>query len=251
MTPRGRSDRPRTAAPQHADAHAAYEQWHERLEVDAAADTPWHRLVRKHLPPLAGRRVLEIGCGRGGFAAWLARHGAGDLVAADFSRTAVRKAASFVRGEALRGVACEIADIQRLPHDSGAFDVVISCETIEHVTAPGTAVRELARVLRPGGRLFLTTPNYLGPMGLHRLYRLLTGRPYAEEGQPINHPLLLPRTRRWVRRAGLRIVTIDATGHYLPVPGRPPVELPALDRLGWLTRWFALHPLIVAAKPRS
>jgi 2-polyprenyl-3-methyl-5-hydroxy-6-metoxy-1,4-benzoquinol methylase len=47
-----------------------------------------------------------------------------------------------------------------LPHPEASFDVVVSMDVIEHVPNPEPWVRELARVLRPGGSVFLTTPNY-------------------------------------------------------------------------------------------
>ncbi len=235
-------------------ARQPYEEWHGRYAVDAGADTPWHRLVRRHLDPgrdLAGRRVLEIGAGRGGFACWLARHprAPSGVAATDFARTAVRLGREYARAQAIGGVWWAVGDIQRISHPSGTFDTVISCETIEHVPAPGAAVAELARVLRPGGRLFLTTPNYLGPMGLYRGYARLRGRPFTEEGQPINNFMLLPRTVALVRRAGLRVTRVDATGHYLPLPGAPPRDVSWLGWPRWLMRWFALHSLVMAEKP--
>ena len=142
-----------------------------------------------------------------------------------------------------------VADIQTLPHANAVFDTVISCETIEHVADPRQAIAEMTRLLRPGGKLLLTTPNYLGPMGLYRAYLRLRGRPYTEVGQPINQLTLLPLTMAWVRRAGLRVLTHDGIGHYLPFPGRPPIELNQLDSPRPVMRWFALHSLIVAEKP--
>jgi hypothetical protein len=88
-------------------------------------------------------------------------------------------------------------------------------------------------------------------MGLYRGYRRLTGRPFTEGGQPINNFVMLPRTLRWVRRAGLTPVAVDGIGHYLPVPGRPPVRLAFLDRARTVTRWTALHSLVVARKPSA
>ncbi|HEX8501822.1 MAG TPA: methyltransferase domain-containing protein [Pyrinomonadaceae bacterium] len=231
----------------------AYEAWHERLDVDAEADAPWHVLVKKHLDAgrdLAGRRVLEIGCGRGGFACWLAAQATrpAEVVAADFAETAVRKGEEYAARRGVEGVRWDVADIQAMAYPDASFDTVISCETVEHVPDPRLALRELARVVRPGGRLFLTTPNYFGPMGLLRGYMRLTGRRYTEEGQPINNFMLLPRVRAWVARAGLRVTRTDAVGHYLPMPGRPPVEMPALNSPRFLMRWFALHSLVVAEK---
>ena len=86
-----------------------------------------------------------------------------------------------------------MGDIQHIAHPDASFDTVISCETIEHVPDAALAVRELSRVLTPGGRLFLTTPNYLGATGLY--------------------------------------------GGYL-----------RLERARMLTRWIALHSLVVAQK---
>jgi len=235
---------------------SAYDAWHTRYAVDAESDAPWHRLVKQHLDvsrDLHRKRILEIGSGRGGFACWLAGQAAkpATLVAADFARTAAHKGKAFARERGVLAVRWAIGDIQALAHRGNTFDTIISCETIEHVPDPPLAVRELARVLRPGGRLYLTTPNYLGTMGLYRIYLRLTGRRYTEEGQPINHLVVLPRTVVWVRRAGLRVLEIDAVGHYLPFPGRPPIEIPALNQPRQLMRWFGLHSLVVATKPTS
>jgi SAM-dependent methyltransferase len=222
----------------------AYDRWHGQLGVDEDADAPWHQLVKRHLPPLEGCRVLENGCGRGGLARWLAEQHPALLVPADFSAVAVSKARDFSRDTASRFL---VADITRLPHPDESFDIAISCETIEHVLDPSAAVRELARVLRPGGHLYLTTPNYLNLLGLYRMYCRLDGRRFREENQPVNNFTTLVRTFHWLRIAGLSPRLVDAAGHYVLLPGRPPIRLKRLERLSWLN-WVARHPLIIASK---
>lgn len=236
-----------------ASSRSAYDSWHEQLAVDTDTDTPWHRLLKSNLIPerdLAGKRVLEIACGRGGFACWLATQSQrpDEVFAADFSPAAINKGQAFAVERGISGIRWEVQDIQSLSYAASEFDTVISSETIEHVPDSRRALSELVRVLKPGGRLFLTTPNYLGLMGLYRIYMRMTGRRFTEEGQPINHFLLLPRTRAWVLDSGLNITKVDATGHYLPFPGRPPIACPQFERPRVITRWFGLHSLIVAEK---
>jgi SAM-dependent methyltransferase len=235
------------------DARAAYDEWHRHPAIDHEASAPWHELVKEYLRsvPASAADMLEIGCGRGEFSAWLACHlpRGGRSVAADFSATALRRARQTLSDRAIHRVSCSMADIQALPFRNETFDLVVSCETVEHVTDPARAIGELARVLRPGGRLVLTTPNYIGPIGLYRGYMRLTGRRFTETGQPVNRFVVWPRTWRWVRRAGLTVVHASGTGHYVPFPGRPPIRWRLPDRLPWMTRWFALHSLIVGRKP--
>lgn len=224
----------------------AYNQWHANLGVDQDAITPWHQMVRQHLPVVSDKAVLEIGCGRGGFARWLASQEPALLVAADFSATAVSKASEFGKNT---GARFAVADICRLPHADRVFDVIVSCETIEHVPGPRSAVTELARVLKAGGQLFMTTPNYVSTMGLYRAYRRMAGRPYTEEGQPVNNLTLIWRTMAWLRAAGLHPRLVDARGHYVVLPRQPrPIPIPLLDGPRSILQWFARHQLIVASK---
>jgi 2-polyprenyl-3-methyl-5-hydroxy-6-metoxy-1,4-benzoquinol methylase len=231
---------------------ASYDAWHASIGVNEGADDPWYQLVRRQFDvarDIAGRRVLEIGSGRGGFACWLATqpHPPAEIVAVDYSGVAVEKGRAYAAAAGIAGIIWQTGDIQAIAHNDASFDTVISCETIEHVPNPRQAVSELARVLKPSGRLFLTTPNYLGPMGLYRAYLRLRGRRFTEVGQPINQLTLLPRTLLWVRRAGLRLEAVRGEGHYFPAPGSPPRRLRWLDHDA--LKWLALHVVVVASKP--
>ncbi len=233
-----------------ANTRSDYDAWHSTLGVDAAGDAPWHRLLLPHVQQrVPGADVLEIGCGRGGYALRLWHTGPRRLVSADFSPVAVRKAADYLGSQRAGAVETRVEDITRMGFADCSFDVVISCETIEHVSDPRCAVRELARVLRPSGSLLLSTPNYLSLNGLHRGYQRLSGRPFTELGQPINNLVLAPRTSRWLKQAGLTIEHRLADGLYLPLP-RPegPLPVPLMPRLKRLLRPFLLHSAFVARK---
>ena len=244
------SSQPRTTHPVHdpSELSGVYDAWHESLQAEDLGESPWQQLVRRHIGTLEGADVLEIGCGRGGLAAWLVQRNPRMYLAADFSGSAVSAAS---RNESARRAAFVEADIQRLPHPDSSFDLVVSCETVEHVSEPSAAIRELSRVLRPGGRLFLTTPNYLSTLGLYRAYLRVRGRPFSEEGQPVNNLTWVPRTMSWVRSAGLRPQLVDSCGHYVLLPRRNPIPMRFLDGPRPVLKWLAQHQLIVAEKAHS
>ena len=99
-------------------------------------------------------RVLDLGCGDGWFAqALLGR--VGSVVAADVSAVALERAA----GRSSELATLLLTDGEPLPVETDAVDVVWAGETLEHVADLTGLLAELRRVLRPGGRLLITTPN--------------------------------------------------------------------------------------------
>ena len=105
---------------------------------------------------VAGKRALDIACGDGYGSAVLAETAA-EVVGVDISAETVSSARakyldrprlSFVEG-----------DCRHLPFADGEFDVVVSFETIEHITAQEDFILEVRRVLRPGGVFIVSTPN--------------------------------------------------------------------------------------------
>jgi 2-polyprenyl-3-methyl-5-hydroxy-6-metoxy-1,4-benzoquinol methylase len=130
----------------------------------------WHRgklfmidkLVRPHLE--AGSRILEVGCGAGNLLLQATVAGS-HPVALDLSMQAL----TFVRSrleeaktsaDAPIDFACTQAIGESLPFAHSSFDCILLSEVIEHLEAPQISIREAKRVIRPGGRLLITTPNY-------------------------------------------------------------------------------------------
>ena len=136
-----------------------------------------HARYRHAAQLVAGRSVLDAGCGVGWGSALLAHAGAARVTGLDIDAGALADAtgrtdaATFVRG-----------DLMDLPFADASFDVVVCFEAIEHVLGPLLALDELRRVLAPDGVLTVSSPN---PGDLSR-------------GEPV------PRARVHARRAPAR-----------------------------------------------
>lgn len=108
--------------------------------------------------------ALDLGCGDGRLTAELA---AAELVAADVSQVALERLTRRLPGAR----ALPLVPDEPLPLEDGAFDLVLCAETIEHVRDTQLLLSEARRVLRPGGRLALTTPAHSRLTGLDVLVR--------------------------------------------------------------------------------
>ncbi|GGJ80604.1 SAM-dependent methyltransferase [Pilimelia anulata] len=139
------------------------------------------------LGPVAGRRVLELGCGAAAAARWLAAEGA-DVTALDLSAGMLRHAAA---GAARTGVRVPLvqADALALPLRDASFDIVCTAfGAIPFVADSAAVMREVYRVLRPGGRwVFAVTHPFRwvfrddpGENGLTAVYSYFNRRPYVE-----------------------------------------------------------------------
>ena len=107
----------------------------------------------RHLKPLpaAGGRLLDVGFGNGGFLK-LAQDIGWEVDGVDLDETAVETAKS-------RGFVVSNGDIFSLKSPSEQYDVVTLCHVIEHVHDPFAVISEAFRILKPGGVLWIDTPN--------------------------------------------------------------------------------------------
>ena len=95
-------------------------------------------------------RVLEVGCGWGELAEWIARETGVEVVAIDLSPRMVELTRE-------RGIEAAVADVQELPFADGAFDLVVAAWMLYHVPDLECGLAEIARVLRPGGTFVAAT----------------------------------------------------------------------------------------------
>jgi SAM-dependent methyltransferase len=180
----------------------------ERFYTALARDTV--DLIAAHAD-LTGSSVVDVGAGRGEFAAAFAARGA-RYVGVDVATHAVSDQRAL-------GV---VALGERLPFADGSVDVVLSSNVLEHVRDPVLVADEALRIVRPGGLLMVSYTNWLSPWGGHetspwhylgggrasRLYERRHGHPPKNEFGIGLHPVSVSTGLAWARDAAERGATV-------------------------------------------
>jgi SAM-dependent methyltransferase len=139
---------------------------YEAIEGDQGPE-----VVFETVAAYAPARVLEVGCGPGELSDRIARELGAEVAAIDISPRMVELARE-------RGVDARVADVQELPFASSSFDCVVAAWMLFHVSDLDRGLSEIARVLRPGGRLVAATN---GERHLEELWSLV-GEPSPSAG---------------------------------------------------------------------
>jgi len=192
--------------------------------------------VRRFLDP-AGVCALELGCGSAGIAMALAEAG---MHAHGVDRQQYDSPLPAARAYArAHGIVLDLArgDAAALPYRDASFGCVVASSVIEHLDDPERSLRELARVLRPGGRAFVDFPLFRGPYGGHiddvipwpwfhllpeRIVAARLGARGAQQELGVYRSLnrITHRAfRRMVRASGLDVLEFRRL-HFLTHPGR-------------------------------
>jgi SAM-dependent methyltransferase len=138
-----------------------------RHEVAKASASMGRYLAELGEQRLASLDILDFGCGWGGETLWLAGR-VRTVCGVDVDRHAISQAAAAVAESNARNCRVEWSEDGRLPFPDGSFDAVLSTDTFEHVMDLNLAFQEIARVLKPGGRLLTRFgPLFYSPHGYH------------------------------------------------------------------------------------
>ena len=156
----------------------------------------------------AGARVLDAGCGSGRIFRYELAKGC-HILGVDLG-TELRDNPNV--DDRVRG------DVQRLPFAGASFDAVIASHVMEHLPQPEQALSEAARVLKPGGRLLLLTPNRfhyvplvasLMPQRLHVWFNRRRGVPERDVFQTLYRANTAGKLRRLLESAGLKVERLE------------------------------------------
>ncbi len=222
-----------------------FESWDTSLEVK---DDPRLSKVVGNLVNLPPGRMLDVGCGYGKLSVYLIKRG--------WQAVGVDIVSGPLQSLAGKGVQAVRGDFQStLPLQDQAFDMAFAGEVIEHTTSEREFVSELARILKPGGTLIVTTPNLVSLR--NRLYMLLGKMPLNAAGEFHYRVFTLNRLRRLLESYGLQVQTIESSYLLFFVHGTGflhrilPAALKSLgQRLGSVFPSLGDH-LIVFARKRS
>jgi SAM-dependent methyltransferase len=148
-----------------------------RRSVDGLDGAPEWPTLRSMLPDLAGKRVVDLGCGFGWFARWARSAGAAEVLGLDVSANMLARAREMTSDAA---IGYRQADLETLELPSAAFDLAYSSLTLHYLVNLGGLLAMLHRSLVPGGQFVFSAehPLYTEP-----------GPDYLEEG---------PRTTDWL-----------------------------------------------------
>lgn len=211
-----------------AEMTQRFRDWRSSIwNFNVARRDAWVAALAKSVP--AGSRVLDVGAGAGRYRETFAHC---EYRTQDFAQEP---------GTIGRYTKLDYeSDITAIPVPDASFDVILCTEVLEHVPEPAKAIREIARILKPGGRLFMTAP--LGSWLHQEPYHFYGGySPYWY--------------RRFFPEAGLRVDTIESNLGFFSMYGQETIRyreyvhplrtwrFGPVRWLGMTLLWLLLFPL--------
>lgn len=231
-------------SPEPASLPAAYRAW-RASDLGRITDRIEEKLILGLIGPVEGKCVLDVGCGDGVLSVRLARVGA-DVTGVDADPHAVAAA----RERASRaGAAVTVieGDARQLPFADDTFDMVVAITVLCFVAEAERAVNEMARVLRPGGRVVI------GELGRHSLWavkRRLSGWLGSKTWRAA-HFRTVHELKRLATAARLDVGEVRGAVYYPPCNSCARVLAPLDARLSPETTFGAAFIALAARKPHN
>lgn len=142
----------------------------------------YEELLEEFEPYRKTNKILDVGCGCGFFLE-IAKQKGWEVYGTEFAQNVVDECTA-------KGFNMQLGSLEDVHLENDTFDVIVSIEVIEHLTDPKATVKEMYRILRPGGCVYITTPNF------NSLLRYRLGPKYDVIRFPLHLIYFTPKTLR-------------------------------------------------------
>jgi len=142
------------------------------------------------LSPQAGKKILDVSCGTGGFLSLAGKMGL-RVCGVDLANKAIEAAKKILPGAELK-----VANGEALPFPDQEFDYVTNIGSLEHYLNPGQGIKEMRRVLKKGGKILIVLPNSFWEM-------------HKGTGQRVEKLNTLRAWTRLLKENGLKVLKIN------------------------------------------
>jgi SAM-dependent methyltransferase len=200
--------------------------------LDAAGEWP---AIRALLPDLAGRRVLDLGCGYGWFCRWARQHGAASVLGLDVSDRMLARARQSTDDP---GIAYARADLENFAPGPDRFDLAYSSLVLHYIENLAALLAGIHAALAPGGRFVFSVEH---PMVTAPAHPGWSPDPAGEPAWPVNrYQFEGPRTTNWLAEGVIKQHRTLAT--YLNLLLAAGFALARIDEWGPTAEQIAAHP---------
>ncbi len=233
---------PPLAVPAGAFGPESYDDW-RTTSLGSLTENLEQRLILRLAGEVRGRAVLDVGCGDGALALTFSRNGAVRVVGCDSDPRMIARANAEGAGYGAP-INYVLAKAEYLPFRDRSFDVVSIITVLTFVPDPDLALREIARVLRPGGRLILGDLGKWSLWSASRRARSWLGAKIWKDARFRSAREL----RVMVERAQLRVEHVAGAVYYPRCRSIARLMAPADPLLGELTTFGGAFLAVLAVK---
>lgn len=167
-----------------------HDAWASTIDVDGirvkdyfeACTAPENRFILRQLGDITGKKLLDLGCGAGENSVYFAKKGA-LCVATDYSPGMVEVALKLAETNGVKIEGCT-ANAMELEFPDNTFDIVYASNLLHHLPEPKIAIREMHRVLKPGGKACFWEPLKHNPV--INVYRRMATKVRTEDETPLD-----------------------------------------------------------------
>lgn len=167
-----------------------HDDWASTIDVEGikvqdyfeACTAPENRFIVEHMGDIRGKRLLDLGCGAGENSVYFAKKGA-ICVAADYSPGMVEVALQLAAANGVQIEGCT-ANAMQLDFPDNSFDVVYASNLLHHLPDPKACIKEMHRVLKPGGKACFWDPLKHNPV--INVYRRMATEVRTDDETPLD-----------------------------------------------------------------